>query len=146
MQGFPHFSVSKESDSNAGDLGSIPGSGRCPGEGNGNPLQYSCLENPMDSGAWQTTVYASQELDSTELLSTHTQGFPGGPMVKNPACNARDTSSIPDPGRFHIPQENLACMPQPLSPLSTTAEALMHALEPGLHKRSCHHEKPSHCN
>ena len=37
---------------NAGDLGSIPGSGRFPGEGNGNPLQYSCLENPMDGGAW----------------------------------------------------------------------------------------------
>ena len=37
---------------NVGDLGSIPGSGRFPGEGNGNPLQYSCLENPMDGGAW----------------------------------------------------------------------------------------------
>ena len=37
---------------NVGDLGSIPGSGRCPGEGNGNPLQYYCLENPMDRGAW----------------------------------------------------------------------------------------------
>ena len=42
---------------NAGDLGSIPGSGRSPGEGNGNPLQYSCLENPMDTGAWQATVH-----------------------------------------------------------------------------------------
>ena len=41
---------------NAGDLGSIPGSGRSPGEGNGNPLQYSCLENPMDGGAWWATV------------------------------------------------------------------------------------------
>ena len=40
---------------NAGDLGSIPGSGRFPGEGNGNPLQYSCLENPMDGGAWWAT-------------------------------------------------------------------------------------------
>ena len=46
--GFPPSSVSKESASNAGDLGSIPGSGRPPGEGNGSPLQYSCLENPMD--------------------------------------------------------------------------------------------------
>ena len=45
-------SDSKESACNAGDLGSIPESGRCPGEGNGNPLQYSCLENPMDRGAW----------------------------------------------------------------------------------------------
>ena len=49
--GFPHSSVSKESASNAGDLGSIPRSGRSLGEGNGNPLQYSCLENPMDRGA-----------------------------------------------------------------------------------------------
>ena len=48
---FPHSSVGKESARNAGDLGSIPGSGRSPGEGNGNPLQYSCLENPMDRGA-----------------------------------------------------------------------------------------------
>ena len=42
---------------NAGDLGSIPGSGRSAGEGNGNPLQYYCLENPMDRGAWQAAVY-----------------------------------------------------------------------------------------
>ena len=42
----------KASAYNAGDLGLIPGSGRSPGEGNGNPLQYSCLENPMDRGAW----------------------------------------------------------------------------------------------
>ena len=46
----------KEAACNAGDPGSIPGSGRSPGEGNGNPLQYSCLENPMDRGAWQATV------------------------------------------------------------------------------------------
>jgi len=45
------------SPSNAGDLGSIPGSGRSPGEGNGNPLQYSCLKNPMDRGAWWATVH-----------------------------------------------------------------------------------------
>ena len=47
----------KVSASNAGDLGSIPGSGRSPGEGNGNPLQYSCLENPMDGGAWWAIVH-----------------------------------------------------------------------------------------
>ena len=47
----------KESTSNVGDLGSIPGSGRYPGEGNGNPFQYSCLRNPMDRGAWQGTVH-----------------------------------------------------------------------------------------
>ena len=46
-----------ESACKAGDPGSIPGSGRSPGEGNGNPLQYPCLENPMDGGAWQATYY-----------------------------------------------------------------------------------------
>ena len=54
--GFPRSSVGKESACNAGHLGSIPGSGRSPGEENGNPLQYSCLEKPMDRGAWQATV------------------------------------------------------------------------------------------
>ena len=52
----PCSSDSKESACNAGDPGSIPGSRRSSGEGNGNPLQYSCLENPMDRGAWQATV------------------------------------------------------------------------------------------
>ena len=47
----------KASACNSGDLGSIPGSGKSPGEGNGNPLQYSCLENPMDGGAWWATVH-----------------------------------------------------------------------------------------
>ena len=55
--GFPHGSDGKESACNAGDLGTIPGSGRSPGGGHGNPLQYSCLENPMDRGAWQTTAH-----------------------------------------------------------------------------------------
>ena len=55
--GFPYSSVGKESACNAGDLGSIPRLGRSPGEGNGNPLQYSCLENPTDRGAWQATVH-----------------------------------------------------------------------------------------
>ena len=53
----PYSSIGKESACNAGDLGSIPGSGRSPGEGNSNPLQYSGLENPMDRGAWQATVH-----------------------------------------------------------------------------------------
>ena len=54
---FPRGSDGKASVYNAGDPGSIPGSGRSPGEGNGNPLQYSCLENPMDRGAWLATVH-----------------------------------------------------------------------------------------
>ena len=56
-----------------GDLGSIPGSERSPGEGNGNPLQYSCLENPMDRGAGQATVHGVSESDTTERLSTAQQ-------------------------------------------------------------------------
>ena len=55
--GFSSSSDNKESASNAGDLGSVPWWGRSPGEGNGYPLQYSCLGNPKDRGAWQTTVH-----------------------------------------------------------------------------------------
>jgi len=50
-------SVAKESACSAEDPGSIPGLGRSPGEGNGNPLQYSCLENPLDRGAWQSPIH-----------------------------------------------------------------------------------------
>ena len=56
VQDFPDSSVGKESTCNAGDLGFIPGLGRSPGEGNGNPVYYSCLENPMDGEAWWATV------------------------------------------------------------------------------------------
>ena len=59
--GFPGGSEVKVSAHNAGDLGSIPGLGRSPGEGNGNPLQYPCLENPMDGGAWWATVHGVAE-------------------------------------------------------------------------------------
>ena len=55
--GFPGGSVVKNPPVNVGDAGSITASGRSPGEGNDNPLQYSCLENSMDRGAWQTTVH-----------------------------------------------------------------------------------------
>ena len=56
----------KESACNRGDTGFIPGSGRFPGEGNGNPFQYSCLGNPMDGGAWWATVHLiTKELDTT---------------------------------------------------------------------------------
>ena len=56
-EAFPGGSDGKASAYNAGDPGSIPGLGRSPGEGNGNPLQYSCLENPMDGGAWLATIH-----------------------------------------------------------------------------------------
>ena len=55
--GFPGGSAVKNLPANAGDKDSVPGSGRCPGEGHGNPLQYSCLQNPMDRGSWQATVH-----------------------------------------------------------------------------------------
>jgi len=55
--GLPGGSVGKESTCNAGDLGLIPESGRSTGKGNGNPLQYSCLENSMDRGAWWAAVH-----------------------------------------------------------------------------------------
>ena len=75
--GFPGGSDSKESTCNAGDLSLIPGWGRFPGEGNGNPLLYSYLEKPMDRGAWWITVHGFAELDTTEqlMLSLH---FPPG--------------------------------------------------------------------
>ena len=61
---FPGGSDGKASACNVGDLGSIPGLGRSPGEGNGNSLQYSCLEKSMDGGAWQATVH--------EISKSHT--------------------------------------------------------------------------
>ena len=62
--GFPGDSVVKHLPANAEDTGSISGLGKSPGEGNGNPLQYSCLGNPMDGRAWQATVHGvAKELD-----------------------------------------------------------------------------------
>ena len=66
---FPGGSVGKNLPANEGDLGdesSIPGSGRSPGGGNGNPLQYSCRENPMDRDAWPATVHEVPESDTPE--------------------------------------------------------------------------------
>ena len=74
IRGFPGGSEDKVSACNAGDLGSIPGLGRSPGEGNDNPLQYSCLENPMDRGAWQATVYIylySSDIKAPPLYHHH---------------------------------------------------------------------------
>ena len=74
----PATLVGKESAYNSGDLGSIPGLGRSPGEGNGNPLQHSCLENPMDGGAWQATVHgvAKSRTQLTDLTFLTVASWP----------------------------------------------------------------------
>ena len=85
--GFPHGSVVENQPDNARNVGSIPGSGRSPREGNGNPLQYSCLGNPMNRGAWQATIHGvAEESDTTQWLNTNTPGLHClDPWVCNPA-------------------------------------------------------------
>ena len=72
LTGFPRGLVGKEPACNAGDQGSIPGPGRSSEEGNGNPPQYSCLENPMDRGAWRATVHGSQRVGHDRASNTDT--------------------------------------------------------------------------
>ena len=99
---------------NARDLGSIPESGRSPGEGNGTPLQYSCLENPMVGGAWEASVHGIAKsrtglceftltltftLTDFILHQPNSGGFPGGWMGKEPTCNAGNMDFIPGSGR-----------------------------------------------
>ena len=70
--GFPGGSMVKNPPANAGDVGSIPGSRRSPGERNGNPLQHSCLGNPMDRGGWWAMVHrVKKELDTTQQLNNN---------------------------------------------------------------------------
>ena len=69
INGFPGGSVAKNMSANAGDSGLIPGLGRSSGEGNGKPLHYSCLENPIDRGAWRATVHRVAK--SRAQLNTH---------------------------------------------------------------------------
>ena len=71
LRGFSHGSVVKNLPANAGDTSLIPGSRRSPGEGNDNPLQYSCLRNPMERGAWWAPVHGVSESDPTEHAHTH---------------------------------------------------------------------------
>ena len=92
MAGLDGGSDDKESICNAGDLGSIPGWGRSPGEGNGYPLQHSCLENSVDRGAWQATVHGVEKVGhnlATKPPSMTNEGFPGGTSGKVPFCQCR---------------------------------------------------------
>ena len=104
---FPSGSNGKEPACNAGDLGLILEWGKSPGEGHDNPLQYSCLENPMDRGTWQATIHEAAK-SRTQLSNTHIHththththtiiilGFPGGPVVKNLLTSAGGMGSIP---------------------------------------------------
>ena len=91
-QGFPSGSDGKKSACNVGDLGSIPGWGRSPGWGNSYPLQYSCLENPMDRGAWRATVYGaakSRTQLSNQALNTLS---PKSPLPPRLALNTEQHS------------------------------------------------------
>ena len=77
VKGFPGGLDSKEFACNAGDLGLIPGLGKSPGEGNSNPLQCSCLKNPMDGGAWQATVLGVVKSRLTLTLLDRSWAFKG---------------------------------------------------------------------
>ena len=92
-----------ESSCNAGDLGLIPGSGRSPEEGNGYPLQYSCLENPMDWRAWRVnSPWSHKESDTTEWLTLSLLGLQAVLVAKNSPANFRDIREvdlIPGSGR-----------------------------------------------
>ena len=130
--GFPGDSEGKAFACNAGDLGSIPGLGRSPGEGSGNSLQYSCLENPMDGGAWRATVHGVAKsqtrlgnftffsplsfLKISFLISK--MGFSGSSVVKNLTANAGDGGSIPgsrrSPGEENGSPLQYSCLGNPI--------------------------------
>ena len=93
--GFPGGSEGKESACNAGDLSSIPGLGRSPGEENGNPLQYSCLGNSMDGGAWWATVHRFEK--SQTRLSDFFLDFLGGTAAAAAAKSLQSCPTLWDP-------------------------------------------------
>ena len=115
MKVFPGGSEGKESACKAGDLGSIPGFRRFPGEENGNPLQYSCLENPTDRGVWQATVCGIEK--SQTLLSdshTHTHTHTRAHTHTHTQTHTQETKNYhhyQDGGHFHhlqkIPHDSL---------------------------------------
>ena len=92
--GFPGGSDTEESAYNAGDLGSIPGSGRFPRDWNGYPLQYSCLENSMDRGLWRATVYGVTDLILTVFHINHSM------LQQHFQCHQQDIAYIVVEGGF----------------------------------------------
>ena len=102
MTGFPGGSAGKESACNAGDLGSIPGLGRCPGEGKCYPLQYPGLENSMDCRVRGDTKSRTRLSDFHFHFHMILRGFPGDSVVKESTCQSRDfrdAGSISGSGR-----------------------------------------------
>ena len=107
LLGFPGGSDGKESVCSAGDLGSIPGLGRSPRERNGNPLQYSCLRNPMDRGAWRATVHGVEK-SKTQLSTAQPSSKPNVSMGSYQSRH----STLSDRRQFPQPLEMLLLLPE----------------------------------
>ena len=119
LVGFTGGTVIKNLPVNAGDtrdMGSIPGSERSPGVGNGNPLQYSCLENPMDKGDWQATVHRVSESNVTKHARTHARAHthPHTLIAKSPVVEWRrhwKPTPVLLPGKSHGRRSLVGCSP-----------------------------------
>ena len=103
--------VVKNPLANAGDMGSIPGSGRTPGGGDGNQLQYSCLGNPMNRGAWRAIQFMGlQKLDTTEWLSMHASskvGRGGSPSTLKRPSSRKRKGTRPPPDWSHLAKRQI---------------------------------------
>ena len=119
VRGFPRGSLGKESAWNLGDLGLIPGLGRSPGEGNGYPLQYSCLENSMDRGAWQATAHrVAKSPTLLKWLSTVSRSV--SPALCHPMDCSPPTSLRSNPHLLNL--LHWQADPLPLAPLGKPNE------------------------